>query len=231
MPRRRTYPAALATSRSFRPKKRFDDSSPEERHQTLLDTAEQRVAASGLLRTTIPDIANAVGVPAHGLRTLFGNREALIEQLLDRHMDRLIDRLRVYQSDVEGTDPTERPGHAIATLLDLVWVYRAGHRVHVAAFTGAPPQLVATLKLRQRHLVYVYAGLIPAAVPEAESHELAMPAALNLMGMVSWHILWFREMGALTRAALARLLTHMVIEGVRAAIRDGVGRWADAQDG
>jgi len=226
---RRTYPAALARSTSFRPPKRFHDSA-EDRHQAVLDAAEQRFA-SGFSRAALPDIAAATGLTVNHVRSLFGNRDVLIEQLLDRHMDRLIDRLGVHQSHNDATDPAERLSQAIASLLDMVWAYRAGHRVHVAASNGALPQLAASLKLRQRHIVHVYAGLIAAAVPETDTHELAMPAALNLMGMVSWHVLWFREMGALTRAELARLLTHMVTDGVRAAAREGIGRWEGAADG
>ena len=226
---RHTYPTALARSTSFRPPKRQHDSA-EDRHQAVLDAAEQRLA-SGFSRTALPDIAAALGMSVNYVRAVFGNREALVEPLLDRHMDRLIDRLGVYQSNNDATDPAERLGHAIATLLDMVWAYRAGHRVHVAASHGASAQLAASLKLRQRHLVHVYAGLIAAAVPEADANELAMPATLNLMGMVSWHVLWFREMGALTRTDLARLLTHMVTDGVRAAAREGVGRWEGADGG
>ena len=82
-----------------------------------------------------------------------------------------------------------------------------------------------SLKLRQRHVAHYYAGLIARAVPEAEGRtELAMPAALSLMmGMACWHVLWFRERGALSRAEYARLLAHMVVDGVRAAALAGVG--------
>ncbi len=66
--------------------------------------------------------------------------------------------------------------------------------------------------------------MIARAVPEAEGlTELAMPAALSLMGMACWHVLWFRDMGALSRAEYARLLAHMVVDGVRAAALAGVG--------
>ena len=41
---------------------------------------------------------------------------------------------------------------------------------------------------------------------------------MTLMGMASWHVLWFRERGALAREEYARLLAHMLIDGVRGAL-------------
>jgi TetR/AcrR family transcriptional regulator len=158
------------------------------------------------------------------VRAQFGNREMVLEAVLERHMDRLIDRLGAYEAHAEADDPAERLTQAIRALLDVLWAYRAGQRVHVAAVAGASPHLARSLKLRQRHVAHYYAGLIAPAVPEAEGRtELAMPAALSLMGMACWHVLWFREMGALSRAEYARLLAHMVIDGVRAAALAGVG--------
>ena len=92
--------------------------------------------------------------------------------------------------------------------------------------SGASPHLIRSMKLRQRHLVHFFAGLIADAVPEAEGHtELAMPVALSLMGMACWHVLWFRDMAALSSGKYASLLTHMVIDGTRAAAAAGLGGW------
>lgn len=228
---RRTYPAALARSDSFRPPKRFEATTPEQRMDRILDIAEQRFIAGGIARTSLHDIAASASLPAGSVLATFGKKDVLLEHIIDRHMDRLIDRVGAYTSDAETTDPEERLGQAIAALLTVVWAYRNGQRLHVAVMQDPPASLVASLKLRQRHLVYVYAGLIAAAVPEPEAQELVMPAALNLMGMVCWHVLWFRERGALSHAELAQLLTHMVIDGVRAAARAKVGAWESDADG
>jgi AcrR family transcriptional regulator len=176
------------------------------------------------LQTGLQEIGAAIGLAPYAVRARFGNREMVLEAVLDRHMDRLLDRLGAYRAHAEGHDPGERLLGAIRDLLDLLFAYRAGQRVHVAAVAGASPHLARSLTLRQRHLVHFYAGLIARAVPEAEGRtELAMPAALSLMGMACWHVLWFREQGALSRAEYARLLAHMVTDGVRAAASADVG--------
>ena len=236
------WPRALSGSAALHAAHRLADRLPERpswrsdeqeaRRAALLDAAETMLADKGLLQTSIQEIGAALGLPPYAVRAQFGNREMVVAALLDRHLDRLIDRIGVYQAAAEGLAPGERLELGIAVLLDLLWAYRAGQRVHVAAVSGAPPALARSLRLRQRHLVHYYAGLIAAAVPEAAGRtELVMPAALNLMGMACWHVLWFREAGALGRADLARFVAHMVVDGVRAAAAAGVGAWDAAADG
>lgn len=227
----RAWPEKLAASSVLRQSRRVSwrTSEQEKRRDDLLDCAERLLSEKGLLQVSIPEIGDDVGMPVFAVRNQFGNRELIVEAVVDRHVDRLIDRIGVYQEHSEATDPVDRLRAAIGHLLDMLWAYRHGQRVHVAASSGASPNLGRTLKLRQRHLVHFYAGLIVAAVPEAEGRtELAMPAALSLMGMACWHVLWFRDLGALSRAEYARLLAHMVIDGLRAATASGVGGWEEA---
>ncbi len=226
MPTDRPWPESLAGSAAFRPGGApvWRNRVQEERRAALLDAAERLFAAKGLLQTGLQEIGAAVGLAPYAVRAQFGNREMVLEAVLDRHMDRLLDRLGAYAAHAEAGDPGERLAGAIGDLLDMLFAYRAGQVVHVAAVSGASPHLARSLKLRQRHVVHFYAGLIARAVPEAEGRtELAMPAALSLMGMACWHVLWFRERGALSRAEYARLLAHMVTNGVRAAASAGLG--------
>ncbi|HSU06882.1 MAG TPA: TetR/AcrR family transcriptional regulator [Acetobacteraceae bacterium] len=224
----RPWPASLAASAALRQSKRpsWRTGVQERRRDALLDAAEQFFAEKGLLEASLQEIGEAIGLPPYAVRAQFGNREMIIEAVLDRHVDRLIDRIGLYQKSTEAAGPADRLRLAIGHLLDMLWAYRHAQRVHVAAMSGASPHLTRTLKLRQRHLVHFLAGLIADAVPEAEGRsELAMPVALSLMGMACWHVLWFRDMGALSRAEYARLLTHMVIDGTCAAAAAGLGGW------
>ncbi len=230
MPMNGPWPESLAGSAALRQggTRVWRNREQEERRAALLDAAERLFAAKGLLQTGLQEIGAEIGLAPYAVRAQFGNREMVLEAVLDRHMDRLIDRLGAYGAHAEASDPGELLSGAIRNLLDLLWAYRAGQRVHVASVSGASPHLARSLKLRQRHLVHFYAGLIARAVPEAEGRtELAVPAALSLMGMACWHVLWFRDLGALTRGEYARLLAHMVIDGVRAAAAAGVGGWGE----
>lgn len=198
------------------------------RRDALLDAAEAMLAEKGLLQAGLQEIGARIGLAPYAVRAQFGNRDMVIEAVLDRHIDRLLDRIGAREALETDADPEARLRRAIVHLLDMLAAYRDGQRVHVAAVAGASPHLARTLRLRQRHLAHYYAGLIAAAVPQTEGKsELAMPVAMSLMGMACWHVLWFRERGALARAEYAALLAHMVIDGARAACAAGVGGWAD----
>lgn len=164
------------------------------------------------------EIGAAIGLAPYAMRAQFGSREMIAEAVAGRHMDRLIDCIRICETDVEVIDPIARLGTAICDLLDMLWACRYGQKVYVAAVSAASPALGHTLQRRQRHLVHFYAGLIAAAVPEAAGVAgLATAAAFSLMGMASWHVLWLGDCGGLARAEYAGLLTRMAIDGVRAA--------------
>ncbi len=161
MPPQRSWPESLAASAAFRQGGGWRNRAQEERRAALLDAAERLFASKGLLQTGLQEIGAAIGLAPYAVRAQFGNREMVLEAVLDRHMDRLIDRLGVYAALGEADDPRAWLEAAIRALLDLLWAYRAGQRVHVAAVAGASPHLARSLKLRQRHVAHYYAGLIP----------------------------------------------------------------------
>jgi AcrR family transcriptional regulator len=224
MPTERSWPESLADSAASRRGAVPRNRAQEERRAALLDAAEGLFADKGLLQTGLQEIGAAVGLAPYAVRAQFGNREMVLEAVLDRHMDRLIDRLGAYRAHEEAADPGERLAGAIGDLLDLLSAYRAGQRVHVAAVAEASPHLARSLKLRQRHVVHFYAGLIARAVPEAEGRtELAMPAALSLMGMACLHVLWFRERRAEPGGVRAAARAHGDRRGARRGRGSGVG--------
>lgn len=200
----------------------------ERRQAALLDAAERLIAEKGLLGAGLQEIGAAIGLAPYAVRAQFGSREMVIEAVMERHVLRLIDSLESFLTATEELPAEARLEAAITSLFELMGAHADGQRVHAAVMHGASPQLVRRLKLRQRHLAHVFAGLIAAAVPEAAGRsELAMPAAMSLLGMACWHVLSFRERGALARGDYARLVAHMLTDGVRAAAAAGVGGWED----
>ncbi len=58
---------------------------------------------------------------------------------------------------------------------------------------------------------------LAAAVPELEQRaDLLMPAAMSLMALASYSILWFRDAGALSREAYGRMMAEMAVRAARA---------------
>jgi AcrR family transcriptional regulator len=227
----RAFPGRLSRSYLLREGEKpvFRSDREEERRDALLDIAETMMADKGILQTGLQEIGARVGLAPYAVRAQYGNRDMVIEAVLDRHLDRLIDRIGDWERLTTELEPAERLRQAIQHLLGMLYAYRHGQKVHVAGVSGASPHLMRLLKLRQRHLVHYYAGLIAAAVPETQGKtELATPLAMNLMAMACWHVLWFRDRGALSREELAGLMFWMVTAGAREAIAEGIGAWPDA---
>ncbi len=214
------YPESLVSDKLWEP----DDAFLRQRRQEILDIAERLFAENGLLPTSLAHIRDATGISYGPMRGHFSTKDAVVGAVLERHLNRLIERVSVYRGVDDNTDPNERLVWAIHDLLAMMSAYKDGQRVFTAAIAGAAPHIKRALKLRQRHLAHFYAGLIADAVPEAAGRtELAMPAAMNLMGMAAWSVLWFRQGAALSFEAHARLLAHMLIAGLPAAAAAGLG--------
>lgn len=228
--RERHFPAKLAKSASFRkPDERtsYRSAIQNEFNDALLNAAEKLFAEKGMWQTNMHELGAMCGLPPYAVRAHFGNKDLILQNLLDRHIDRLIDRTALCEAFNEESDPVARLRLAIHGLLEALNTYRYAQLVHTAGSCAASPQLVRSLRLRQRHLAHYYAGLIAAAVPGVEGEtELAMPLAMSLMAMACWHVLWFRDGGAIHRDEYAGLLTHMLVAGGREAVAEGIGALA-----
>lgn len=221
----RFRPANLPTSTSLRPG-RSPPAYADERRDARLRAIAGVFAERGLMGVAFPHIAAAIELPMQTARAQFGNKELALEAVLDRHLDMVIDRLRLWDEAEQPTSPEQRLTLAIEVLIETLDAHRPAQRVHVAAMHGAPPRLARTLMVRQRYVTHWFAGLIAAAVPEMEARaDLAMPLAMSLLGMACWHVLWFRELGAVARREYARLLALMLTEGARAGLREGLAAW------
>ncbi len=226
-PREHHFPERLANSATLRRPDEpasYRSAVQEEYHHTLLNAAEKLFAEKGMSQTNLHEIAAITGLPTYAVRAHFGNKDVILQSLLDRHLDRLIDRTALFESTNTETDPVARLRLAVHGLLEALNTYRHAQLVHTAGSCAAAPHLMRSLRLRQRHLAHYYAGLIAAAVPGAEGEtELVMPLAMSLMAMACWHVLWFRDAGAISREEYAGLVTHMLIAGAREAIAEGIG--------
>jgi AcrR family transcriptional regulator len=74
--------------------------------ERILDAALERVAAFGLRRTTMDDVAEAAGVGRMTVFRRFGTKDALMEVLAVREARRFLDAIDSVAGDIE--DPVER---------------------------------------------------------------------------------------------------------------------------
>jgi TetR/AcrR family transcriptional regulator, cholesterol catabolism regulator len=196
---------------------------PPRAHRTALreryDRRQARVvldaaavfAARGYDQTSVPELAEALGMAAGSLYHYFGSKEQLLIAVCDQLMDPL---LVSAQALVEGEDPADARLHALVRL----WVAHViEHRDHMLVFQqerhviehGEQWRGVRESRKRFERLV---AGVLDE-VDDAGSLRLADSrlALSALLGMVNHTAQWYRPRGRLNAAEIADGYVELIL--------------------
>lgn len=185
------------------------------KRQAILEAAAELFAARGYDATAMAEVARACGVSKALLYHYYAAKEALLEDMLRRHLERLLATVQ------EADDPTLPPSLRLERLVTALLVaYReadAVHQVQVSELGKLPPVARAELKDLQRGIVEVVAQALAAASPKLASSRdrLLRPVTMTLFGALNWSYLWFRDGEPLHRDELARLVTRLFVVGAR----------------
>ncbi len=163
---------------------------PDSRRDQILERAALLFGESGYDRTSIRDIAAAVGMLPGSVYYHFPSKEALLAAVYAAAIDKAIDTLR---TAIAGhSDPWDRlEAAAIAHLGILV----GGGSIAVVIADG--PNLPATARkdlIAQRHR---YEAVFRELVAAVDLPPGVRPSSfrLALMGALNWSLTWFRPDG------------------------------------
>ena len=171
--------------------------------QVVIDAARV-FAQRGYDQTSVPQLADELGVAAGSLYHYFGGKEALLIAICDQLMEPLHAQARALLSDGDGD--------AAALLLALVrvWVrHVVEHRDHMLVFQqerhvidhGGQWRHVRDSRKRFERLVEgVLARLHDEGATRLDDPRLSLAA---LLGMVNHTAQWYRPRGRLTPAEIA----------------------------
>lgn len=96
----------------------------EQTRERLLATAAERIARHGLAGASVRDIAEAAGYTLGAFYSNFRNKEAMLHELLERHMRDEIGQLHAIVADVRN-DSSER---LLGAIHDWLHQVQAGNR-------------------------------------------------------------------------------------------------------
>ena len=193
-----------------------DDSA---RRAEVLDTAASLIATSGL-RTSMHDIARAVGIQTGSLYHHFDSKEALLVELLRRYhrdLDRIAD-----QAMTRLDDPTVQPGFAsIAELCGAVAECAVAHRAAIQLSMyetpSSNPELIEWTARRPAAVLDATYQTLRAARwsgylgPDVELHLLADRLAQTML-QVGLDVMRHRA----APRQVASLLCRIMLEGLAA---------------
>ena len=194
-----------------------------EKREAIYQTAARLFAEHGYDGTSMSQIAEACGVSKALLYHYYDNKEAVLFDIVDDHLERLLEAVGKVGEDYAS--PREKLEALCIALLEAYRDADAEHKVQINDLKRLPHARQDELKAKERELVAVFSTAIRGAVPSlAGGNPLLKPVTMSLFGMLNWQFLWFRPDGPISRRDFARLATQLVIEGATGVELDDLKR-------
>ncbi len=168
----------------------LDSTRPGSKRNQILEQATLLFGARGFGRTSMRDIAAAVGMLPGSVYYHFESKEALLSAVYEHGIDQAIAALDI--AIAEQDDPWDRLEVAAATHLRLLLMGGALAAVVSEKPNQCGPGLAELVRQRDRYEA-VFRRLI-AAVPLPAGVRPG-PFRLALLGSFNWALTWFRPDG------------------------------------
>ena len=192
---------------SLRPSRR---ASARRRAPEIIEAAARVFAERGYDQTSVPELAEALGLAAGSLYHYFGGKEQLLRAICDQLMDPLLERAEALPAE------PRKPAEQLRALV-RVWVeHVVTHRDHMLVFQqerhviehGAAWRGVRASRKAFERLVED--ALERAGAGSATDPRLALSA---LLGMVNHTAQWYRPRGRLSATEIADGYVDLLLGG------------------
>ena len=184
----------------------------DDKRRAILDRSAELFAEAGYDRTSMNQIAAACGVSKGLLYHYYQNKEALLFDILHRHLDALLQAVGAVE--VPLTEPRERLRALVHALLEAYRDADAEHKVQINDLSLLPAERQDILKSQERDLVGMFSETIAAANGAiGPDSRLCKPVTMSLFGMMNWSYMWFRPDGPVTRGEYADIVATLILEG------------------
>lgn len=186
----------------------------EDKRGSILSEAAKLFAASGYDRTSMNEIAQALGVSKALFYHYYPSKDALLYAIVRDHLVHLVETAEA------ADDSAHPPETRLASVIDAIFTcYRgadAEHKVQVNHLSQLPEGQQDELKALERRLVTCLSGVVHAVRPDIPRENLR-PVTMSLFGILNWKYMWFRDGGAMSEAEYSNLVTRMALAAIRAA--------------
>ena len=189
----------------------------DDKRNAILQRSAQLFAEGGFERTPMSGVAAACGVSKPLLYHYYDSKEALLFDILHRHLKDLCDMAAA--ADRPEAKPEERLRSLVGAMLDGYRDADAEHKVQINALAALPEDKQNTLKALERELVSRFADALKGVVPALDDGWLLKPVTMSLFGMLNWHYMWFRPEGPVSRQEYGDIATRIIIGGARDLVR------------
>jgi hypothetical protein len=196
------------------PKSEAPRPETDPRRRQLRHAVARTVAEKGVLRATAQGFARAAEADGNSLHAARTRHEDLLAEIMVAHLDTLMRRVCDAYDRTATRAPKRRLEVIIAAFLGCALEERHEHRLILRCGDVLDERGQVSVFGRYRSLAGLYAEVLAAAAPRT-TPAAAMVAAMSLLSAMSCAVFWFRDDGAVSIGAYARMLMVMAMAGVR----------------
>jgi TetR/AcrR family transcriptional regulator len=185
----------------------------DDKRLAILRRSAQLFAEQGFDRTSMSEIAVALGVSKALFYHYYRAKDDLLFDIIQSHLVELV--VATEAADDPSLAPERRLHQVISAILDCYRDADAEHKIQINHLGQLAPAQQAELKELERRLVDVMAGVVSALNPGL-SRSAVKPLTMSIFGTLNWKYMWFREGGSVSREEYAAMAARMFAGGIRA---------------
>ena len=179
----------------------------------LIEVAIDLFASKGFRGTSIRDIANSMGMSISNIYHYFGSKEGLLLAILQHSAKQVVDRLsHIYEKDM---DPVERFQLLIRTHILMSRDHKKEVKIFFLDEEHLSQEGIEINKQFQRNVLNIYRRELQSLKSKGLlEYENLTALALNILGVINWHLRWYRPEGAISLEKIAEEILAFIMYGV-----------------
>lgn len=186
----------------------------ENKRHSILTSAAAVIAEAGMENASMSQIAVHGKVSKALLYHYYPSKAALIFDIVHSHLSELDQTLA--EADKPDTAPEQRLHLLILAVINTYQHSDNQHKVQLNCVGTLDNVQMNTLHTIERSITHRFSSVLSIINPDLEKgRSLLMPTTMSLFGMLNWMYLWYRDDGAMSREDYARLVTDLMLKGMK----------------
>jgi AcrR family transcriptional regulator len=190
----------------------------DQQREAILDAAATLFARRGFASATTAEIAEACGISKGLLYHYYRDKQHILFDIVDGHMDRLMAIVEGTPCEVaSSTDPMRAEARLRELVRRFMHEYEHAQDRHVVLVQDVkflPDEARARVVAKQRDVVELFARAVQAVRPRHGDAVHRIPLAMILFGMINWTFTWLRSDGPLDHSDIAEVVSDVFLHGV-----------------
>lgn len=186
----------------------------ESKKRSILASAAAVIAEIGMENASMSQIAVRGNVSKALLYHYYPSKAALIFDIVHSHLTEVDAALEA--ADRPSEDPEKRLGLLILQVLNSYQNSDDQHKVQLNCVGTLTADQIETVRNVERNITRRFSEVLRLINPNLEKGQsYLMPTTMSLFGILNWVYLWFRDDGSISREEYAKLVTTLMLNGMK----------------